>query len=353
MDSAQGYRQLRKGRRTSRPRTSEGWIAAYVSFRRALGFNTRDTVYTLEDLLAFMRDRGVASFGRLDRRLASAWLRSGSRRKATVIHRLRRAKWFFQYLFSLGAVKENVWESFPPPRPERFIPHIYSLGELQLVLDLIRDKISGKPKWYHTYGAHRVMFHALYACGLRGNELCRLTIGDVDFERSLFIVKNTKFGKTRLVPFSSRTGELLCQYLEDFRRNDDGMPPAAPLFLNHCGRQFSRGWLTHCCAQVCAAAGIYRPKEVRGNTVYGGTTVHAFRHTFAVHRLLKWYYEGADVNAKLPLLATYMGHSSYFHTEQYLTILPMFIDIAGGLFSDRFEIPLVEMEKGLQCAGDP
>ena len=43
------------------------------------------------------------------------------------------------------------------------------------------------------------------------------------------------------------------------------------------------------------------------------------------------------MNAKLPLLATYMGHSDYKHTQVYLTVLPRFIDIAGRLFAGKFD----------------
>ena len=60
--------------------------------------------------------------------------------------------------------------------------------------------------------------------------------------------------------------------------------------------------------------------------------VHDFRHTFAVHALLRWYRAGADVNAKLPFLATYMGHISIVSTQYYL----QFVDPLAGLASNRF-----------------
>jgi integrase len=43
-----------------------------------------------------------------------------------------------------------------------------------------------------------------------------------------------------------------------------------------------------------------------------------FRHSFALNALLRWYKEGADLEAKLPLLATYMGHASIVSTHYYL-----------------------------------
>jgi site-specific recombinase XerD len=44
------------------------------------------------------------------------------------------------------------------------------------------------------------------------------------------------------------------------------------------------------------------------------------RHSFAVHRLVKWYQEGANLNAKLPVLAKYMGHQSVAETQVYLQL---------------------------------
>ena len=49
-------------------------------------------------------------------------------------------------------------------------------------------------------------------------------------------------------------------------------------------------------------------------------TLHGLRHTFAVHRLAQWYRDRADLQAKLPVLATYMGHRNLRGTQQYLQL---------------------------------
>ncbi len=345
MDASEDYRRIRKDRRAPRPSRPETWVAAYISLRQALGFVTAGTEWALGRFLSFMQGRGITFFDEIDRDVASVWLHSGSPQAGTIADRLKVTKGFFRYLVGQGAVKENVWESFCPPKRKQFIPYIFSLAELQAVLGHVRGKIDPKkPGSYRVRGAHHAMLHTLYACGLRSGEICRLKIGDVDFERSIFTVRETKFGKTRLVPFNPRTRELVSKYLDRFRRCDDGMRPEAPLFLNLRRRAFSQMGLYRQCSHVCAAAGVYRRRETRGKIVYGATNIHAFRHTFAIHRLLKWYEEGADVNAKLPLLATYMGHAHYWDTQQYLTILPRFIDIAGKLFAGKFEGPLKDLE---------
>lgn len=348
MSQSDGYGHIRRHRSARKPRSLEDWLAAYVSLRRALGFRA---LYesSLGTLVTFMRQRGITSFRDLNREAASEWLRSGSPLESTIGNRFVAAKGLFQYLSSLAAVDTNIWNTLSPPRCKKFIPHVYSLGELQLIMDHLRQRTDPRnPKRSRAYSARHVIFHTLYACGFRAGEACRLALGDVDFARSLFVVKNTKFGKTRLVPFNSRTGELLREYLTEHRGSMGTMEPEAPLFINYRGKAFSVHMLREHCVHVCASLGVLRRREVRENTVSGSSNLHAFRHTFAVHRLLKWYYEGIDINAKLPALATYMGHASYRHTQCYLTVLPMFIDIAGKLFSDKFETQLFALEKNLQ-----
>lgn len=51
-----------------------------------------------------------------------------------------------------------------------------------------------------------------------------------------------------------------------------------------------------------------------------GPRVHDLRFTFACHRLRAWVREGADVNALMPVLATYMGHADTRCTEYYLRL---------------------------------
>jgi integrase len=51
-----------------------------------------------------------------------------------------------------------------------------------------------------------------------------------------------------------------------------------------------------------------------------GPRVHDLRHTFAVNNLRAWFTAGDDVNALLPVLQAYMGHSSIGDTAYYLRL---------------------------------
>ena len=65
--------------------------------------------------------------------------------------------------------------------------------------------------------------------------------------------------------------------------------------------------------------------------------IHSLRHSFAVHRLLRWYHEGADLNEKLPLLSTYMGHRKMQNTFVYLKVRAATLRAANARFAADFE----------------
>lgn len=61
--------------------------------------------------------------------------------------------------------------------------------------------------------------------------------------------------------------------------------------------------------------------------------VHDLRHAFAANALLRWYRAGVDITAKLPFLATYMGHVSVASTQFYI----QFADDLAEQAALRFE----------------
>ena len=62
--------------------------------------------------------------------------------------------------------------------------------------------------------------------------------------------------------------------------------------------------------------------------------IHDLRHTFATHRLIQWYKEGVDVQQMLPILSTYLGHTSIKYTSVYLTMTPELLETALQLFEN-------------------
>ena len=65
--------------------------------------------------------------------------------------------------------------------------------------------------------------------------------------------------------------------------------------------------------------------------------LHDLRHSFATHRLVKWYKEGADVQTLLPVLSTYLGHSHLEDTSIYLSMTHELLDKANIRFKTYVE----------------
>ena len=56
---------------------------------------------------------------------------------------------------------------------------------------------------------------------------------------------------------------------------------------------------------------------------------------FAVHRLMAWANDGADIHAKLPLLSAYLGHQNIIGTEVYLKATPQLLELASSRFKQH------------------
>ena len=78
---------------------------------------------------------------------------------------------------------------------------------------------------------------------------------------------------------------------------------------------------------------------LRGATASHGPRLHDFRHRFAVQTLLRWYRAGDDVERRLPLLSTYLGHGHVAHTYWYLTACPELLGAAVQRLEARWEGP--------------
>ena len=152
------------------------------------------------------------------------------------------------------------------------------------------------------------LFRLLYGGGFRLGEVLKLQVRDVDLEQGVVAVRQGKFRKDRLVPLALSLVHRLGKYATGFEKR----PPDATFFPAPEGGSFRLrtvyGWFRTLLLQC----GI--PHGGRGK----GPRIHDLRHGFAVHTLLRWYRNGEDLDAKLPLLATYLGHQNLSGTQRYL-----------------------------------
>ena len=188
-----------------------------------------------------------------------------------------------------------------------FSPHIFTHAEVSRLLTAI-DQLAPTARTPLRHLVLPEVFRLLYGCGFRIGELLRLRVADVDLDQGVITVREGKFGRDRLVPPAISLVKRLQQYAASF-----GTRPVDDFFFaSYQDGPWSRNAVYDTFRKLLHQCGI--PHAGRGR----GPRVHDLRHTFAVHTLLRWYREGADLEARLPILATYMGHQTLAGTQRYL-----------------------------------
>jgi len=176
------------------------------------------------------------------------------------------------------------------------------------------------PFFPHRGTTYQMVFATLYCLGLRISELCRLCLSDIDFNNKLLLIRPSKFNKSRLLPLGPKYLNKMKHFVEINHVPYQADPKEVPLFLSSYGRRMRRGSIGRVFRNLANQIGL-KPKPG-----HRGPSLHSFRHTFAVHRLLRWYREGEDVQAKLPLLSVFLGHVDIGSTQVYLDMIPELLE---------------------------
>jgi integrase/recombinase XerD len=193
------------------------------------------------------------------------------------------------------------------PSQETSPRHIYSPTEIQALLAAAGQLPPANTLRPHTY---RTLLGLLYSTGIRIGESFALNLEDFHRDEQSLYIAEGKFRKARWVPLSCSARDAVHQYLQT-RHRLSPREPDSPLFLNQRSCRLHYPTVNHTFRQLLSRCGIPHHQDT-------GPRIHDLRHTFAVHRLLAWYRDGQDVNARLPWLATYMGHVGIQSTQVYL-----------------------------------
>jgi len=287
-------------------------IPVYVDYRRSLGdkFKTGATI-----LNGFCKHIGPdVNLNSIDKGLIMDYLYSPT---GSVT-----ANWFCKYSALKGlyewAISRGYVNGIPlpcdlPKRPGHITPYIYSEEELKslfsFALTYQRNKSHINPYVIQT------ILIVTYMLGLRIHETISLRLKHIDLTESFAVICESKFYKSRIVPFNGQVRIYLEAYLTWRTKYGHPQDPESALFMDNRSRPINIDTIRTCFKRIREKAGIARTD----GAVYQ-PRLHDLRHTFAVNRLTAWYQENEDVQNLLPLLSTYMGHKHLAHTSVYLTM---------------------------------
>lgn len=284
-------------------------MAQFIREKQACGYIYHTESEALQRFDRFLSAQGLKEVA-LPRELVEQWTAKQPNESVTT-HRLRigLTRRFALFVVRWGAPAYIPAAHLIPRGRSRFVPRIFSHDEIRRLLaaaDRLRPSV-------HAPLRHLILpelFRLLYGCGLRVSEALHLRVADVDLESGVLTIRQAKFQKDRLVPLTSSLTERFRHYAHVARVQH---PEAVFFPAPHTG-VYHRGTIYQAFRTLLWDCRI--PHGGRGH----GPRLHDLRHTYAVHRLAKWYRDGADLHSKLPILATYMGHLSIHETQHYLQL---------------------------------
>jgi integrase/recombinase XerD len=296
----------------------------YLAIRRALGFKLQRVGQMLPGFVTYMEQAGAAT---ITTELALAWAKQPAGGAAWWRIRLRAVRGFARHVQNVDPSTEAPPADLLPAPPTRATPYLYSESDVGRLMTAARALAS--PLKAVTY---ETLVGLLATTGMRMGEAIRLDRADLDWNNGVLTVRSSKFGKSREVPLHPSTLGALRAYQ---RRCDQLCPrPKAPsFFISTTGTRLDQPTVGATFVMLARQAGL-RPRSRRCRP-----RPHDLRHSFAVRTLLNWYRAGDNVESKLPLLSTYLGHVSPASTYWYLTAAPELFALA----SKRLEHALEEL----------
>lgn len=316
-------------------------ILDFLDYLDHLGFSIVQQAHNLRRIDRYLLQHSIEDPRQLDARFLMKLIEEDKPRVRTTTLRgyCDTLRLFSRYLVRCARISHSPLEDFPVPRPQPYQPYVFSPQELCLFFDFLKKQVSKTKDLVSFYKAlsRYTLYHLLYACGLRVSEAIHLRVNDYCPEQASLYIQPSKFLKDRLIPVSDRVCSNLNNLLSVRQALTDGsssnllflqLPQGGPYYRDNVS-SFFRKTLCH--------LNIYRSEYDDEGVRHGSTHLHELRRAFAVHRLLGWYRQGAVIDAKLPLLATYMGHSYFGYTKTYLTLTHQLLREADRRFAQHFD----------------
>ena len=303
----------------------------FVGFKRRMGYKYNSEVKLLSQFDKFLSS--LSSAEDVCEEKIHGWLRKRPNESDKTFS-LRNS--IYRQLYAY--LESNSQNKLPRPLNVRekimksgFVPYIFTHDEISRLFHAADNE---QPKKGMFNRCAPLIFRMLYGVGLRVNEALSLTASDVVMENGYLIIREAKNDNSRLVPMSDSLLSRLNTYLNEYEITSKN--PLFPNGLNgeHLKKECVYEWFR----LLLFRAGI--PHRGRGF----GPRMHDLRHTFAVHSLQAAIKNGADPNAYLPVLCTFLGHKNLSATERYLRLTAeVYPDVVASLDSAvGFAIPEVD-----------
>jgi integrase len=291
-------------------------VSDYLAVRRALGFKLASAGRLLQQFAGYAEAVGAE---RVSTQLALQWATLPPGGSATWhAQRLGAVRCFARWQQSIDPDTEVPPADLLPARTRRVTPYLYSEADIAALMTA-----AGQLRSPLAAATMQAFLGLVFSTGMRRGEALGLDRSDLDPATGVLTIREAKFNKPRQLPLHPSAVAALAAYAS---RRDRlcPHPRTAALLVSTTGARLAATTVSHTFRMLLRETGVgQRSPACRPR-------IHDTRHSFAVATLLRWYRDGADVQARLPLLSAYLGHADPRHTYWYLSAAPELLALAAA-----------------------
>lgn len=284
------------------------YLDQYLDYKRQLGFKQKTEERIFGTFDRFTVGRGETRLG-ITPELSQAWMKKGNGLSSS--YNYHRAVLINQLASFLNEQGVRSYVMRLPVQQTDFAPHIFTQDELLLIFDAA-DGLRARKGLRQIMFAIPALIRLLYSTGIRSGEALALLVRDVDLEDRIILVRDSKNGQERIIPFSDSLATVLRQYASYRDRLPSSLIKDDRFFIALDGKRITQncfgGWFQY----LLSIAGIPHSR---------GVTPHALRHSFSVYSLAMMAERGMDIYCSLPVLSTYLGHKGIESTNHYVRLV--------------------------------
>ena len=289
--------------------------ADYLALRRRLGHDLADAHRLLPRFVAYLDNSGAAT---VTIGAAIAWSTAPDVDPASSVwpHRMTVARGFARHMAGIDPATEIPPIGLIPSRQRWRPPFLFTAGDVERLIAAASSTI----RWRLPAATHATLIGLLAVTGMRVGEALKLDDDDLDWDEGVVHVRESKFGKTRIVPLDPTTVDALREFVATRDGLVERRVPA--VFVSSRGNRMIYACAHETFRRLCDTTGI-------GAEAPNRPRIHDLRHGFAVNTLIGWHRNGENVDARLPALSTYLGHRDPRSTYWYLSAAPELLALAA------------------------
>ena len=282
-------------------------LADYLSLRRSLGYGLQRPEKLLNQFLDYLEQRRAST---ITTDLAVAWARlpqDGS--PLWWAHRLTVVRGFASYLHVLDEAHEVPPTDVLPWKSPRANPYLSTDAQIAALI-----AAAATLRFPLRVATYQTLIALLAVTGMRIGEAISLNADDFDDDHGVLLVRKGKGGATRQLPLHPSTTAAMHAYLQ--RPDRRSTARTAALLISPAGTR-----LLYCNVHATFQK-LLQQNSIEPKSSSCRPRIHDLRHSFAVSSLLDAYTRDLDIDRRLTLLATYLGHRSPAGTYWYLSAAP-------------------------------